>query len=73
MVFRIKGNHFHNQHQLSVTVMGMQYVFCDVETEFLSIIQMNFRLRVESKCLYTKSLSYGDIINDKKWGKGGGG
>jgi hypothetical protein len=29
--------------------MDMQYVFCEAETEFLSIIQMNFILSVESK------------------------
>jgi hypothetical protein len=49
--------------------MDMQYVFCEVETESLSIIQMNFILRVESKCLDTEPFFYDEIINNKSGGK----
>jgi hypothetical protein len=52
-----------------VIVMDTQYVFCEVETEFFSIIQMNFIVRVESKCLDTQSLFHDEIINKKKWGE----
>jgi hypothetical protein len=44
-IFRIRKDIFLHTVNMLILVMTIQYVFCEVEIEFSSVIETNFRIR----------------------------